>query len=132
MYISWRDDETGNTVFPPPASIQNTEYKSYANFLVQLSPTDVIHVDFSMIDGVDVITNMERNTNKQILHTVGVLTYYGNVTCYVNDTSSAVAIMPKEHTSIEMKLLDRDRNEIDFKGVGWVACLELTYMDMNP
>ena len=130
LYIAWRDDATGQTVFPTPSQIQGTEYKSYANYLVQLSPTDVIHVDLSMCNGVDVITNMESNT-QQILHSLGVGTYYGNITNYVNENASAVAIMPKEHTSIEMKLLDRGRNEIDFKGVGWVACLELTYMSLN-
>ena len=125
-YIAWRDDATAQTVFPTPAEIQNTEYKSFSDYLIQLSPTDVIHVECSLCDGIDLITNMERSSQK-ILHSFGVGTYYGNVSPYENKTGGPVYISPKEHTSVSMRILDKDRNVIDFRGVGWTCVLELTY-----
>ena len=108
------------------AQIQATEYKVYGTYLVQLAPTDVLHVECNMCDGQDFISNLERSSQK-ILHTIGVSSYWGNVTSYVNQTGSPIGIVPKEHTSVQVKILDRNRNEVDFRGVGWVASLELSY-----
>ena len=65
-----------NTSTNPPTSaqIEASEYKVYGKYLIQLSPTDVLHVTCSMCDGVDFISNLERSSQK-ILHTVGVASY---------------------------------------------------------
>lgn len=109
----------------PASEIESSEFTCYGDSLLQLAPTDIIHVSNTMFRGGDMITNITRNS-ESIVHTLGVQSYFGSVTPYLNTTGSPVSLRPTETTSFTVSLLDRDLNEIPFRQP-WTATFELTY-----
>ena len=107
-----------------PEDASTTEYKSYGHNLVVLAPTDLIHVCNSIFRGRDMISNLQQA--QDIVHTIGISSYFGNVVPYLNQTGSAVELQPSETQVFTVTLRDRDMNEIEFRRP-WTAIFELTY-----
>ena len=109
----------------PASDIETSEFTCYGDSLLQLAPTDIIHVSNNMFRGGDMLTNLTRNS-ESIVHTLGVQSFFGSITPYLNTTGSPVSLRPTEITSFTVSLLDRDMNEIPFRQP-WTATFELTY-----
>ena len=109
----------------PASEIETSEFTCFGDTLMQLALTDVIHVENTMFRGGDMITNLQARS-ESIVHTLGVQSFFGAVTPYLNTTGSPVMLRPTETTTFKVSLLDRDLNEVDFRQP-WTATFELTY-----
>ena len=109
----------------PASEIEPSEFTCYGDSLLQLAPTDLIHVENTMFRGGDMLTNLKRRS-ESIVHTLGVQSFFGSVTPYMNTTGSPVSLQPSEITIFSVSLLDRDLNEIPFRQP-WTAVFELIY-----
>tara|TARA_B110000858_G_scaffold184865_1_gene226474 strand:+ start:168 stop:914 length:747 start_codon:yes stop_codon:yes gene_type:complete len=109
----------------PASEIEPSEFTCYGDSLLQLAPTDIIHVENTMFRGRDMLSNLKRRS-ESIVHTLGVQSFFGSITPYMNTTGSPVSLQPSEITSFSVSLLDRDLNEIPFRQP-WTAVFELTY-----
>lgn len=108
------------------ATVLGTTFVASGDRLINLAPTDIVHVTCDLADGQDVVTNL-GGRSRDIVATIPVKNTFGSINVYEPASTMPVEVPPGEVTDLTVKLLDRDLEEIDFRGEGWYASFELFY-----